>query len=490
MAIGLVSHSLSLYRKPFVGLKDVNTPSFIKLRFSCNVISTCPRCSLSAEEKRHYKQLKLPLPFCPFSQYLLFQDSISMVPFGLGQIIDDLRDTAAALNIEKSKMFPSVYGYLKSLGLSDEAQEMVAHSKMSFPFEQISRFSSLLVTTPPEKEAFSSLLKGKDPDLDKIHLNFVSVWQALGAKNMLDIFRAYVKLDSAFTADALHWYFERIQEVTGCYATHYRSISSLAMDSALKNSTDPIKKNDTVQLPMLSERIYDIFAKMLKGGLATVFAHKARFNNGLDLEDDCVTFGSYVDANGLYPAILSGSIPHSGFTIFSQEENSTMFDYLCKKLRCLDTTFFLNMARKNMGYVFDVVVSFALEEVLPTNIELCSLPYLKEISDEHLSSDQADAAIRMGRRLRRERPKLVTSLEPEQEVTDFVQNILYMIIFHGLRLVKISSVICFRSYPYFNNYIQKLQTCRRDSQSKILGKVIKSLGRLFFNQISLKSAFT
>ena len=399
-----------------------------------------------------------------------------MIPYGLGQIVDDLRDTATILNIEKSVMFPSVYGYLRSLGLDNEAQEMVAHCKLSFPFEQISQFSSLLVTTPPAKEAFSSLLKGKDPDLDKIHSNFVSVWRALGAKNMLDVFRAYVKLDSAFLADGLHWYFEKIRGITGCYATHYRSISSLAMDSALKNSTDPVKRNETVQLPMLSEKMYGVFAKMLKGGLATVFAHKARFNNGLDLEDDCVTFGSYVDSNGLYPGILSTSLPHSGFTFFSQEENSTMFDYLCKKLRCLDTTFFLNMARKNMGYVFDVVLSFAIEEVLPTNIELCSLPYLKGVSEEHLSLDQANAAIKMGQRLRRERPKLVTSLEPEQEVTDFVQNILYLMIFHNLRLLKISSVICFRSYPYFNNYIQKLQTCRRDSQSKVLGKIIKSLG--------------
>ena len=52
--------------------------------------------------------------------------------------------------------------------------------------------------------------------------------------------------------------------------------------------------------------MYKIFDKLLKGGLATIFAQRADWNNGLDLHDDHVTNGIYGDGNGLYPAILSG----------------------------------------------------------------------------------------------------------------------------------------------------------------------------------------
>ena len=177
-----------------------------------------------------------------------------------------------------------------------------------------------------------------------------------------------------------------------------------------------------------------------------------------------------------YPAILSTSLPHSQFSFLSKEHNSAMFYYLSKKLRALDVDFFLDMAKANIGYVFEVVLSFDIREALPVNLELCNLPFLKGISEAELSQDQIRSARTMGRKITKERPKLVTTLIKNHEIVDFIENILYVLIFHNLQLIKIRSIVMFRSYPYFNEYIQKLQQCRRDSKSKILGKVIKSLG--------------
>ena len=146
----------------------------------------------------HSKHQKISLTsllvFTPFSQqYVTLQDSISLIGFGLGRIIEDLKQTAIKTNTSQSTMFPSVYSFLESLGLDLASQSLVASKKISFPFEKINSFAYLRnCTSVPPLEHFSSLLRGDETGNLNEYTNFTEVWRALNAENMLDMFHIYI----------------------------------------------------------------------------------------------------------------------------------------------------------------------------------------------------------------------------------------------------------------------------------------------------------
>ena len=237
-------------------------------------------------------------------------------------------------------------------------------------------------------------------------------------------FLFFPALDCCFLADSIAYFLDNLFQITGFYGTFYKTITGLAQDAVLKNCLDPVKKG-SIQLPMLDQRCYEVFSSMLKGGLASVFCSRATFNSGLDMRDPLLTHSAYLDANGLYAGILSApGVPHSNFTYFSPQHDSTLFNFLCSKLTAMDVGFFKLMMSKNTNYVFKVVLTYDLQTAIHTNAEFCNLPYLKAVDESMVSAEQVASANRMGRRINKEKPKLVTSLEKDLEYSDFVQNIL------------------------------------------------------------------
>ena len=175
-------------------------------------------------------------------------------------MVNDVSAAATQLNLARSRIFPGVYQYLASLGLNEEQQEVVSSAKIVFPFERISTISSLTtITTVPPREDFASLLRAEDTISIDLYDLFCRVWQILNADNMLTMFTVYVALDTLYLGDVLAFYFERIFNVTELYPLWYRTISGLALDSALLHSKDPVKKNSLLKLPLLSSGIYEKF---------------------------------------------------------------------------------------------------------------------------------------------------------------------------------------------------------------------------------------
>ena len=129
-------------------------------------------------------------------------------------------------------------------------------------------------------------------------------------------YRFHVKgLDVAFLVDCLNLQFELLKSVTRLHPCHFRTISSLSVDSLFLNCIDPVS-GKLLKIQMLSERFFNKLEPLLKGGLASVFAHYASFNLGSKLLDKMVTNGSYIDCNALYASILSGMISLYFYIIF------------------------------------------------------------------------------------------------------------------------------------------------------------------------------
>ena len=127
------------------------------------------------------------------SQFVVLTDSLSIIGYPIARMVQDLQDTAKKLLIPTKTMFPSVYAFLESLGLNQQSQELIASTKLSFPFEKIKSFSYLKeCTVIPPIEDFSSLLRDTTTGITSEYENFGKVWRALNAKNMLDMFHVYI----------------------------------------------------------------------------------------------------------------------------------------------------------------------------------------------------------------------------------------------------------------------------------------------------------
>ena len=78
--------------------------------------------------------------------------------------------------------------------------------------------------------------------------------------------------------------------------------------------------------------------------------------------------------------------------------------------------------------------------------------------------------------MQRESPKLVSSFEHSHPLTDFTENIFYLLQWKNMKIKEIKSIVSFKCYEYLKPYITHLQLARKNAPSAILGKCIKSLG--------------
>ena len=134
------------------------------------------------------------------------------------------------------------------------------------------------------------------------------------------------------------------------------------------------------------------------------------------------------------------------------------------------------MTVNNTGFLFELVLTFDMTDSLQTCLDLGSFPYLKHIVEGHLSEEQCQTAKRLHRKLSKEKPKLVASLEKYHRITDFTASILYLLVWKNMKIVSIESIVAFKAYDYLRPYIEGLQLARKNATSPLLGKCYKSLG--------------
>ena len=106
----------------------------------------------------------------------------------------------------------------------------------------------------------------------------------------------------------------------------------------------------------------------------------------------------------------------------------------------MDVDYFVDaMVNEDTKFLFEVVLTFELSDVMETSFDFAAFPYLKHVLDENLSDEQCETARRLGRKMQREKPKLVSSFEKIHVITDFTSNILYLLIFKKMKILSIKS---------------------------------------------------
>ena len=73
-----------------------------------------------------------------------------------------------------------------------------------------------------------------------------------------------IGLDVAFLVDTMNCQLEFLKSLTRLHGVHYRTISSLSVDSLLLNSSDP-ESGKLLKIQMLSERFFNKLEPLLKG---------------------------------------------------------------------------------------------------------------------------------------------------------------------------------------------------------------------------------
>ncbi len=174
-----------------------------------------------------------------------------------------------------------------------------------FPYEHMTDFSKLNVTSLPTKDAFYSQLSGSGIS-DKDYTHAQKVWKAFSCKNMKDYHDLYLKTDVLLPADIMTEFRRVCKEVYELDALHYYTAPGLAWDAMLKITG--------VEIDLISDPdMYLMVERGIRGGISTITKRYARANNKY-------TKGYDKDANNLYGWAMRHRLPVRDFRWMSEDE--------------------------------------------------------------------------------------------------------------------------------------------------------------------------
>ena len=176
-----------------------------------------------------------------------------------------------------------------------------------------------------------------------------------------------------------------------------------------------------------------------------------------------------------FPCLLD-YCPLSDFRSHSANDNHPFFREVAGKLQNLDIDYFDHLAHeKKLGLLITCDLIYDKNSSLPITVDLSMFPRFQKTNSEHLTKDQIKAALEQKRNLNRAPPKLVSKME-DVEITDFVDNILFLMVMMSVKIQRITEITVFRHSQFMAPYILHLQHARASASSSIEGKICKSLG--------------
>ena len=175
-------------------------------------------------------------------------------------------------------------------------------------------------------------------------------------------------------------------------------------------------------------------------------------------EDQTVSVGQFFDVNALYPSVLTGKLPLRHFRLLEKHDPGSHeeFSMLESKLRRADVKFFQDASHTiNKGYAFKITIGYDLNDhqTILRNIDLASFPTKRVIASRDLSESQQETASRLGRNISNEPQKLVSDCPGEMLITDFSESILYLILFHHAKILKVHAITSFTEFDYARVYM-------------------------------------
>ncbi len=184
-----------------------------------------------------------------------------------------------------------------------------------FPYDYMTDFSKLNVTSLPPKEAFHShLYKTNISDEEYEHAQ--KVWETFECKTMRDYHNLYLKTDVLLLADVMTEFRKLCKRAYGLDALHYYTSPGLTWDAMLKYTK--------IKLDLISDPdMYQMIESGIRGGISSIMKRYAKANHK-NLKDhnpqEPSVFIEYLDANNLYGWAMSKPLPHRNFKWMSESE--------------------------------------------------------------------------------------------------------------------------------------------------------------------------
>ena len=473
-----VSLSLPLLEgTPNIVFKSENEPISITFKFKCP-FRRCV-CAIPRRVREQTRIDGIKAESCPFQRRVRFLDSCLITQSSLSGMIEDLHRVAASTDLSTKDAFPHTYRYAMTQGFSEEQFLAIARGKFHMPYEICSSAAVMRdIKRPPTPDRFASVLRGTTGLTAMQMQEFNEIWRVLDIQNLFELQKYYVACDTNHLADTLTYHLNELHRITGLWPSHFITLASQALSSALYNCNDPQNPAQKIFLPFLSSEIYQKFEQALIGGYSVNSAYFSYFNAGFAEKDgqlsDTITSASLVDFNGLYPSALQTELPYRDFVLLQKEDNSAQFRYISEQLKKMNIAFFVEMAtREKKSFLFEVVLDYNFEDSLGSSIDLGVFPYFKKVNNQELTQDQQDVLSGLSRNCDREPAKLVSAHRQKHHVTDFVDNIAYLVYLHSCRITEVLSIVSFRTAPFLRDYVQQLQDERSRSSSAILARIIK-----------------
>lgn len=278
-----------------------------------------------------------------------------------------------------------------------------------YPYEYMTSFECLKITSLPTRDKFFNSLMDKDiTENDFNHAN--AVWNHFNCKNMGDYSDLYLKTDVLLLADV----FENFRNV--CLNTykldpaHYYTAPGLSWDAML------IYTNIRLEL-LIDFEMVAFVKKGIRGGISQCSNRYAKANNKFMSDYNPMepsSFLTYLDANNLYGWAMSQPLPTGGFEWVK-----------------VDTDFNIpNDA--DYGFILEVDLEY------PDNLHdsHSDLPLCPELTCFDDSNEN----------------KLITNLHNKIRYVIHSRN-LKQCLEKGLRLIKIHKILKFKQSPWLKSYI-------------------------------------
>ena len=156
---------------------------------------------------------------------------------------------------------------------------------------------------------------------------------------------------------------------------------------------------------------------------------------------------------------------------------SVFYTRIVRALEALDFDFFHDLAtEKDTGLFIECTVNYDKKQSLKTAMDFAQFPILTKTDEKlDLTNDQWESARESGRNLKDDNPKLISDMKKGRNF-HFIHNLLFFIVHQSVKIVKIHNMILFTHAPFLQPYMMFLQSKRNKTKSKVMQKIIKSLG--------------
>lgn len=351
---------------------------------------------------------------------LRFLDSYNFLSSSLEKLVRDLK--------------PEEMEILKSMYPDDEKRSLLSR-KGVYPYCYFESFENFEEEKLPPKECFKSDLSNNDiSDADYAHAQ--NVFAKFNMDNLWDYHDLYLLTDVLLLADVMETYRKVTMKHFKLDVVHYYTTPGFSWSAALLYTGQKLELIESLDDHLMWE-------KGMRGGVATINCRSVYANNPLvpDIYDATKdnSYIMYLDANNLYGAAMSRSLPVGSFRLLSDAEIQEV-DIL--KIDQSDED----------GFLFEVDLEYP-KKLHDLHNDFCLAPehYAPQFSD--LSPLQKEMIEKFKLPENAAIKKLIPNLKNKKKYVVYGTTLkLYLQL--GLVLTKIHRVMAFEQKPWLAPYIK------------------------------------